>query len=123
MPPQDTCFLNALRKRAAQAQIIIVNHHLFFADIMVKQGGFGEIIPRFQAVVFDEAHNIEEIAISYFGVSLSTGQLAAFVKDAEKETREIDDKDRQEIKKHLNIIRGCMEEIHALFRQSEERGG
>ncbi len=119
---RDTCFLNALRKRAAQAQIIIVNHHLFFADIMVKQGGFGEIIPRFQAVVFDEAHNIEEIAISYFGVSLSTGQLAAFVKDAEKETGEIDDKDRQEIKKHLNIIRGCMEEIHALFRQSEEKG-
>jgi ATP-dependent DNA helicase DinG len=119
---REACFLNALRKRAAQAQIIIVNHHLFFADIMVKQGGFGEIIPRFQAVVFDEAHNIEEIATNYFGLSLSTGQLAAFVKDVEKETGEIDDKDRQEIKRQLNVIRGCTEEIHALFRQSDERG-
>ena len=119
---REACFLNALRKRSAQAQIIIVNHHLFFADIMVKQGGFGEIIPRFQAVVFDEAHNIEEIATSYFGVSLSTGQLAAFVKDVEKEIEEIDDKDRQEIKKQLNVIRGCTEEIHSLFHQSDEKG-
>ena len=119
---REACFLNALRKRAAQAQIIIVNHHLFFADIMVKQGGFGEIIPRFQAVVFDEAHNIDEIATSYFGVTLSTGQLVTFVKDVEKETGEIDYKDRQEIKKQLNVIRGCTEEIHALFHQSDEKG-
>jgi ATP-dependent DNA helicase DinG len=119
---REGCFLNALRKRAAQAEIIIVNHHLFFADIMVKQGGFGEIIPRFQAVVFDEAHKIEEIATNYFGVNLSTGQLAAFVKDVEKETEELYDKDRQEIKKHLNIIRSCTEQIQALFHQSDEKG-
>jgi len=119
---RETCLLNALRKRAAQAQIIIVNHHLFFADIMVKQGGFGEIIPRFQVVVLDEAHNIEEIAINNFGLSLSTGQLATFVKDVEKETYEIDNNDRQEIKKQLNVIRGSTEEIHALFHQSDEKG-
>jgi len=119
---REGCFLNALRKRAAQAEIIIVNHHLFFADIMVKQGGFGEIIPRFQAVVFDEAHKIEEIATNYFGVNLSIGQLAAFVKDVEKETEELYDKDRQEIKKHLNIIRSCTEQIQALFHQSDEKG-
>ncbi len=119
---REGCFLNTLRKRAAQAEIIIVNHHLFFADIMVKQEGFGEIIPRFQAVVFDEAHKIEEIATNYFGISLSTGQLAAFVKDVEKETEELCDKDRQEIKKHLNIIRSCMEQIQALFHQSDEKG-
>ena len=70
----EDCYLNALRKRAAQAKIIIVNHHLFFADLMVKKGGFGEIIPRFQAVIFDEAHNIEEIATAYFGENLSTNQ-------------------------------------------------
>jgi hypothetical protein len=50
------CFLNNLRQNALQAQIVIVNHHLFFADLMVKKGGFGEIIPRFQVAVFDEAH-------------------------------------------------------------------
>jgi len=119
---REACLLNALRKRAAQAQIIIVNHHLFFADIMVKQGGFGEIIPRFEAVVFDEAHNIDEIATSYFGLTLSTGQLVTFVKDVEKETEEIDYKDRQEIKKQLNVIRSCTEEIHSLFHQSDEKG-
>jgi ATP-dependent DNA helicase DinG len=119
---REACFLNALRKRAAQAQIIIVNHHLFFADIMVKQGGFGEIIPRFEAVVFDEAHNIEEIATNSFGISLSTGQLATFVKDMEKEIEEINDEDRQEIKKQLNLIRGCTEQIHSLFHRSDGKG-
>ena len=119
---REGCFLNALRKRAAQAEIIIVNHHLFFADIMVKQGGFGEIIPRFQAVVFDEAHKIEEIATNYFGVNLSTGQLVAFVKDVEKETEELCDTDKQEIKRHLNIIRSCTEQIQDLFYQSDEKG-
>jgi len=119
---REACLLNALRKRAAQAQIIIVNHHLFFADIMVKQGGFGEIIPRFQVAVFDEAHIIEEIAVNYFGLSLSTGQLATFVKDVEKEIDGIDNSDRQEIRKRLNVIRGCTEEIHALFHQSDEKG-
>ena len=119
---REGCFLNTLRKRAAQAEIIIVNHNLFFADIMVKQGGFGEIIPRFQAVVFDEAHKLEEIATNYFGVSLSTGQLVAFVKDVEKETEDLCDIDKQEIKKHLNIIRSCTEQIQALFHQSDEKG-
>jgi ATP-dependent DNA helicase DinG len=71
----DDCFLNHLRQNALQAQIVIVNHHLFFADLMVKKRGFGEIIPRFQVAVFDEAHTLEEIATTYFGKSLSTNQL------------------------------------------------
>jgi len=119
---REDCFLNSLRRRAAQAEIIIVNHHLFFADIMVKKGGFGEIIPRFQAAVFDEAHKIEETATTYFGVNLSTGQLVDFVKDVEKEAEESSDKDKNEIKKHLNIIRNCVIQIQAFFPQSDEKG-
>ena len=71
---RQDCFINRLHRLAARSDIIIVNHHLFFADLMIKKGGFGEIIPRFQMVVFDEAHKIEEIATTYFGERLSTGQ-------------------------------------------------
>ena len=66
----EDCYLNRLRSSAARAELIIVNHHLFFADLKVKKSGFGEIIPRFQGVLFDEAHHIEEIGTTYFGESV-----------------------------------------------------
>jgi ATP-dependent DNA helicase DinG len=118
---REDCFLNVLRKRAARADLIIVNHHLFFADIMVKKVGFGEIIPRFQVAVFDEAHKIEEIATTYFGESLSTGQVADFVKDAEREVERSGRHDRKEVQKHLNVIRSRMEHIQNHFYHSQEK--
>jgi ATP-dependent DNA helicase DinG len=119
-PNMKDCFLNELRKKAAKSDIIIVNHHLFFADMMVKTGGFGEIIPRFQAVVFDEAHKIEEIAVNYFGESMSTGQLLDFVKDVEKDLKEHGG--LNESSNNLNIIRAAAEEIQRPFAMSEEKG-
>ena len=83
----EDCFLSRLRSKAAKSRIIIVNHHLFFADLKVKKGGFGEIIPRFRVAVFDEAHNIEEIATAYMGESLSTNQLMELIGDLEKKSR------------------------------------
>jgi ATP-dependent DNA helicase DinG len=118
----DQCFLNSLRRKAAQSRIIIVNHHLFFADLMVKRGGFGEIIPRFQGVIFDEAHDIEEIATSYFGESLSTLQLLDLVKDVEKEIRDIQDINKEDLKKHLSLIRTGADRVLGLFRDSESKG-
>ena len=119
---REDCFLSSLRRRAAKAQIIIVNHHLFFADLMVKAGGFGEIIPRFQAAVFDEAHQIEEIATTYFGVSLSTGQLTDFVKDMEKDVEDLSGNKRKDIKNNLNIIRSVTEQIQRYFFPFEDKG-
>jgi ATP-dependent DNA helicase DinG len=119
-PHIKDCFLNTLRKNAARADIIIVNHHLFFADLMVKTEGFGEIIPRFQAVIFDEAHNIEEIAVNYFGESVSNGQLLEFIKDVEKETKI--KRSSGEISSNLNIIRDGSEKISRIFALSEDRG-
>ncbi|NLA74119.1 MAG: ATP-dependent DNA helicase [Deltaproteobacteria bacterium] len=84
-PHRDECFIVGLRRLAAKADIIIVNHHLFFADLMLKSDGFGEIIPRFEAVVFDEAHRLEDIATSYFGTSLGSGQILDLAADLQKE--------------------------------------
>jgi len=118
----EDCYLNALRRRAAEARIIIVNHHLFFADLMVKKGGFGEIIPRFQIVVFDEAHSIEDIATAYFGESFSTNQLTELVKDLEKEVKAHGNNVEKELKRHLNLLRIRTEELRERFTGSDEKG-
>jgi ATP-dependent DNA helicase DinG len=121
-PHWDECYLNHLRQSAAQAQIVIVNHHLFFADLMVKRGGFGEIIPRSQVVVFDEAHTIEEIATTYFGRSLSTNQLLELVSDVERELDRLRGEERKKIRKHLDLVKSSAERLWELFREGEERG-
>ncbi|MDY6974390.1 MAG: ATP-dependent DNA helicase, partial [Thermodesulfobacteriota bacterium] len=121
-PFLEDCFLSRLRRKAAQSRIIIVNHHLFFADLKVKKGGFGEIIPRFQAAVFDEAHSVEEIATTYLGESLSTNQLTIFAGDLEKAIKDLKDIDASTLKKHMNTIRAGTEHLRTLFDDQESKG-
>ena len=118
----DECFLNRLRQGALQAQMVIVNHHLFFADLMVKKGGFGEIIPRFQVAVFDEAHTLEEIATTYFGKSLSTNQLLELAADLERELDHLRGGERKDIQKRLGMIKSGSGRLRELFREGEDRG-
>lgn len=118
----EDCFLNHLRRRAAQAEIIIVNHHLFFADLMVKKGGFGEILPRFQVLILDEAHTIEEIATSYFGKSLSTNQLMEFVSDGEREMQDLREKEKKKLKENLDLVRKGSADLYVLLGEADERG-
>jgi ATP-dependent DNA helicase DinG len=118
----NECFLSRLRSKAAKSKIIIVNHHLFFADMKVKRGGFGEIIPRFQVAVFDEAHSVEEVATSFLGETLSTNQLMELVNDLEKETKDSKHIDKNKLKKHLNAIRTGAERLRILFNDREDKG-
>src|SRR5690606_28051660 len=64
-----------------------VNHHLFFADLAVKGTGFGEVIPPFEAVIFDEAHQIEDVATQYFGRQISSARIEDFFRDLSKHLR------------------------------------
>jgi ATP-dependent DNA helicase DinG len=118
----EDCYLNHLRRRAAQAKVIVVNHHLFFADLMVKQGGFGEIIPRFQVLIFDEAHTLEDIATTYFGKSLSTHQLMELVGDAEKEVHRLGEKEQKDLGRGLSLIRVGTARVRELLGRREEKG-
>ena len=71
-PNFERCFITLMHQRAAESDIIIVNHHLFFADLSLKDENYeGGILPEYDAVVFDEAHDIEDVAGQYFGVSVS----------------------------------------------------
>ena len=80
-PHSEECFVSALRSRAAVADIIVVNHHLFFADLSIRRLGFGEVIPRYNAVIFDEAHLLEDIITDYFGVTASDKMASELGRD------------------------------------------
>lgn len=83
----DECFVTQMRRDAEQAQIVVVNHHLFFADLALKTGragGFGGAIPPYDAVIFDEAHQIEGVATDFFGVRVSTARVDRLVRDARR---------------------------------------
>ncbi|AKD37582.1 hypothetical protein I926_01260 [Pasteurella multocida subsp. multocida OH4807] len=80
-PNYADCYVAAARKRALNADLVVVNHHLFFADLAVKETGFGELIPQAEVIVFDEAHQLPDIASQYFGQSLTSRQLFDLCKD------------------------------------------
>ena len=77
----ERCFITAMHQRALESDIIIVNHHLFFADLAVRDQPFGGIIPDYAAVIFDEAHEIEDVAGQYFGLSVGNLQVQELIKD------------------------------------------
>jgi len=83
----DRCFITAMHQRAQEADIIIVNHHLFFADLALRQDDFGAIIPEYSAVILDEAHEIEEVASSFFGREISSHKIEDLARDAEQSLR------------------------------------
>ena len=82
-PDFEACFITKMRQRADEADIVIVNHHLFFADLNVRGNQYGKVLPDYGAVVFDEAHLIEDIAADYFGFQVSSFQLDELVRDAD----------------------------------------
>ncbi|MFA6121010.1 MAG: ATP-dependent DNA helicase [Sideroxydans sp.] len=74
-PQHEECFVLKARKDAMEADVIVVNHHLFFADVMLRDEGVAELLPACNTVIFDEAHQLPETASLFFGESLSTSQL------------------------------------------------
>jgi len=81
-PNFGRCFLTLMHQRAQESDIIIVNHHLFFADLALKDENYeGGILPEYHAVVFDEAHEIEDVAGQYFGVSVSSYKFQELRRD------------------------------------------
>ncbi|MDE3163448.1 MAG: DEAD/DEAH box helicase, partial [Acidobacteriota bacterium] len=86
-PDYQRCFITEMRRKALESDIIIVNHHLFFADLSVKQEAAGApdagVLPEAAAVIFDEAHELEEVASSYFGLSVSNIRFEELARDTD----------------------------------------
>ena len=83
-PSYNDCFVTRMRQRAAESNVVIVNHHLLCADAAVRQSAYGEVIPFCPTLVIDEAHQLEEVATQYFGSSLSAYRLDDLVRDGER---------------------------------------
>lgn len=77
----ERCFITLMHQRAIESDIIIVNHHLFFADLALKEEEYGGILPEYHAVVFDEAHEVEDVAGQYFGVQISNYRFQELQRD------------------------------------------
>lgn len=86
-PDYDRCFITEMRRRALESDVVIVNHHLFFADLAIKQQARAApdagVLPEAAAVIFDEAHDLEEVASSYFGIGVSNARLEEMARDVE----------------------------------------
>ena len=83
-PDFDACFITRMRREAIEADVVIVNHHLFFADLALRGGDYGSVLPDYNTVIFDEAHELEDVAASYFGTSASNYRVNDLIQDANK---------------------------------------
>ncbi|CCQ10635.1 DinG family ATP-dependent helicase YoaA [Pseudoalteromonas luteoviolacea B = ATCC 29581] len=80
-PDFQECYIRKARLKAMEADVVVINHHLFFADMAVKDSGFAELMPTADSYIFDEAHQLSEIACDYFGETFSTKQLSELITD------------------------------------------
>ncbi len=114
----NRCFITRMRQEAAAADIIIVNHHLFFADLALKESSYGEVIPRYDAVIFDEAHHLEEVATQHFGIGVSNYRVEDLTRDTERELRAL----KQEVAPLDQTLNQLLQRSGALFRLLDGRG-
>lgn len=87
----EQCFVVRARRNAQAADVLVVNHHLLFADFVLKEEGFGQILPGAEAIIVDEAHQLPELATRFFGVRVSTRQLQDLAQDAADEAAQLGD--------------------------------
>jgi len=120
-PESGNCFLNLLRKKAAKAQLLVVNHHLFFSDLALRRFGHAEVLPRYESVIFDEAHHLENVATRYFGATISHYQLADLAADMETLAEaDLTGHDRQKTLQLARALAVQAEQFLAVF--PKERG-
>jgi len=120
-PNIEDCYLIKARKKAIDADLIVINHHLFFADMALKDTGFGELIPQADVVIFDEAHQIPDIASEYFGEALSTRQIVELCTDVQQIYR-TELTDVKQLGKAADKLLQTTQSFRLLFPYDPQRG-
>ncbi|WP_130835194.1 ATP-dependent DNA helicase [[Erwinia] mediterraneensis] len=120
-PLYKECFVVKARKRAMEADVVVVNHHLFLADLVVKEIGFAELIPEAEVMIFDEAHQIPDIASQYFGQQLSSRQLQDLAKDIIIAYR-TEVRDVQQLQKSADRLAQCAQDFRLALGEPGFRG-
>lgn len=104
-PDFDPCFITRMRNRAQDADIVVVNHHLFFADLALRNSAYGNVLPDYSAVILDEAHLIEDVVSEYFGAQVSNYQVDDLMRDISALTIENAEADREVTKTSARVER------------------
>ncbi len=117
----DECYLVKARQKALLSDVVVVNHHLFFADLALKNQGFGELIPNADCVIFDEAHLIPDIASEYFGQKFSTRQLSDQLNELIK-LQKLYAKDASQMSEFAEKCRYVISDLRMQFNLEPEKG-
>lgn len=120
-PNYADCYVALARKRALAADLVVVNHHLFCADMAVKESGFGELIPHAEVIIFDEAHQLPDIASQYFGQSLTSRQLFDICRDINIVYR-TELKDMQQLGVASDHLQKMVQDFRLLLGDGNQRG-
>jgi ATP-dependent DNA helicase DinG len=113
-PDRNDCFILKMRARAHEADLMVVNHHLLMSDLAVKESGFGEVIPRYDALVVDEAHGLEDAATQHFGFHMSQFRIGRLVRDARLELNQAG-ADAQKFQEVLSEVEGHGRRLFGAF--------
>jgi ATP-dependent DNA helicase DinG len=117
----NDCYVVKARKRALNADIVVVNHHLFLADVVVKDSGFGELIPKADVMIFDEAHQLPDLACHYFGQQLSSRQLFDLSKEINLCYR-TEVKDMSQLQQCADKLQKCTQDLRIAINQQSPKG-
>ncbi|KAF7763353.1 ATP-dependent DNA helicase DinG [Pseudoalteromonas undina] len=120
-PDFQECYIRKARLKAGDADVVVINHHLFFADMAVKESGFAELMPNADAYIFDEAHQLSEIASDYFGETMSTKKLVDLINDLRAIYR-AEIPDMLQLGKSLNKLETSVADLRLQFGVDGSRG-
>jgi ATP-dependent DNA helicase DinG len=119
-PSHKECFVLKARKEAMEADVVVVNHHLFFADVMLRDEGVAELLPACNTVIFDEAHQLPETASLFFGENISTSQLLELARDATIEALS-GAKDFTPLPDACDAVEKAARDLRLIFKKNEGR--
>ena len=117
----NDCYVVKARKRAINADVVVVNHHLFLADVVVKDTGFGELIPKAEVMIFDEAHQLPDLACHYFGQQLTSRQLFDLAKEISL-TYRTEVKDMSQLQQCADKLQKCTQDLRLVINQQASKG-
>jgi ATP-dependent DNA helicase DinG len=115
-PDREACFVLKMKAKAAESDLLVVNHHLLASDLAVRESGFGEVIPRYEALIVDEAHGLEDAITQHFGFHVSQSRILRLVRDARLEL----DVAGVDLNKFQKVLAALEDNTRRLFAQCQE---
>ncbi|MBL1141004.1 MAG: ATP-dependent DNA helicase [Proteobacteria bacterium] len=119
-PEFESCFVFKNRKKALESDLVITNHHLLLADMGLRESGFGEVLPLADLILFDEAHQLPELASTYFSKTMSSRQLLELVTDTQTAAHE-EAKDSQGLTESLTKFEKSIRDLRLVFGRKDQR--